>query len=130
MTIAATIELAAARACMWDALVVGAGPAGSLAARQLALQGRSVLLVDRACFPRWKVCGACLNGWALATLSAVRLERVTHDLGAVPLTRMHVAAWGRQADIALGVGVSLSRAALDAALVEAAIDAGVSFLPH
>ena len=32
---------------VWDAVVVGAGPAGSLVARQLAQSGRRVLLVDR-----------------------------------------------------------------------------------
>ena len=40
-----------------DVLVVGAGPAGSASARQLALAGHSVLLVDQHDFPREKVCG-------------------------------------------------------------------------
>ncbi len=42
---------------MFDALVVGAGPAGSTAARELAASGARVLLVDRADFPRYKACG-------------------------------------------------------------------------
>jgi geranylgeranyl reductase family protein len=41
----------------FDALVVGAGPAGSTAARELAAAGARVLVVDRACFPRYKACG-------------------------------------------------------------------------
>ena len=40
-----------------DVLVVGAGPAGSAAATQLARAGRQVLLIDQHDFPREKVCG-------------------------------------------------------------------------
>ena len=41
----------------YDAIVVGAGPAGSTAARELAASGARVLIVDRAAFPRYKACG-------------------------------------------------------------------------
>ncbi|MCC6387256.1 MAG: geranylgeranyl reductase family protein [Dehalococcoidia bacterium] len=41
----------------FDALVVGAGPAGSTTARELAAAGARVLVVDRATFPRYKACG-------------------------------------------------------------------------
>src|SRR5438067_7960861 len=41
----------------YDAIVVGAGPAGTTAARQLATAGAKVLLLDRAKFPRDKPCG-------------------------------------------------------------------------
>ena len=40
-----------------DVLIVGAGPAGSAAARTLALAGLDVVLVDSQAFPRDKVCG-------------------------------------------------------------------------
>ncbi|HAM26156.1 MAG TPA: hypothetical protein DCP11_05450, partial [Microbacteriaceae bacterium] len=39
---------------LWDVVVVGAGPAGSTAARVAAEGGASVLLIDRARFPRYK----------------------------------------------------------------------------
>src|SRR5262249_49170596 len=42
---------------IYDAIVVGSGPGGAVAASVLASQGRSVLLVDRKTFPRDKVCG-------------------------------------------------------------------------
>src|SRR5438270_13574202 len=42
---------------IYDAVVVGAGPSGSTAARELAHEGASVLLLDRAAFPRDKPCG-------------------------------------------------------------------------
>ena len=41
----------------YDAIVAGAGPAGSTATRILAREGASVLLLDRARFPRDKPCG-------------------------------------------------------------------------
>ncbi len=49
----------------FDVLVVGAGPAGSATALHLARGGASVLLVDRARFPRDKPCGGGLTGRAL-----------------------------------------------------------------
>jgi flavin-dependent dehydrogenase len=44
-----------------DVIIVGAAPAGSLAALVLARAGRRVALLDRAAFPRAKVCGNCIN---------------------------------------------------------------------
>ena len=46
----------------WDAdvIVVGAGPAGSSAAADLARRGHRVLLLERASFPRDKICGDVL----------------------------------------------------------------------
>src|SRR5260221_661579 len=44
-----------------DVIIVGSGPAGSLAALVLARAGHRVALLDRAAFPRTKVCGNCIN---------------------------------------------------------------------
>lgn len=44
-----------------DVVIVGAAPAGSLAALVLARAGKKVALLDRATFPRPKVCGNCIN---------------------------------------------------------------------
>jgi flavin-dependent dehydrogenase len=41
----------------YDIAIVGAGPAGSSAAIRLATSGQSVLLIDKARFPRHKLCG-------------------------------------------------------------------------
>ena len=41
----------------YDCVIVGAGPSGSTAARELAARGGRVLLLDRARFPRDKPCG-------------------------------------------------------------------------
>ncbi len=44
-----------------DVIVVGAGPAGSTAAKLLADQGLKILLLDRATFPRHKTCASWIN---------------------------------------------------------------------
>jgi flavin-dependent dehydrogenase len=123
-----TVEEAAERE--WDAAVVGAGPAGAVAARELARRGRAVLLIDRAAFPRPKVCGCCLNSSALGTLAAVGLGELVGRCRAVPLGWVRLAAGGRCAELRLPGGAALSREAFDAALVREAIAAGVGFLPE
>ncbi|MBI4181493.1 MAG: geranylgeranyl reductase family protein [Candidatus Aenigmarchaeota archaeon] len=52
---------------VWDVIVVGGGPAGSIAAMYLKRAGRDVLLIDKAAFPRDKVCGDA-QGRKLATV--------------------------------------------------------------
>src|SRR5260370_30084546 len=96
LAIAATLNLAEAGARSWDVIVVGAAPAGSLAARQSARHGASVLLVDLACFLRVKFCGACLNLQALYTLVAVGLGGVVERCGSVALAALKLAAVGAQ----------------------------------
>ena len=61
----------------WDVAVVGAGPAGSVAACLLARRGLDVLLLDQARFPRAKACGGCLNRSTLARLAAAGSDRRT-----------------------------------------------------
>ncbi len=55
----------------FDAVVVGAGPAGSAAAILLARAGWSVALVERQRFPRRKVCGECIAASNLLLLDAL-----------------------------------------------------------
>ncbi len=130
MTLAATLTLAEAAERTWGAVVVGAGPAGAAAARELARRSVAVLLVDRASFPRGKVCGCCLNGRAAAVLRAIGLGALAADCRAVRLESIRLAAGGRAATVPLIGGAALSREAFDAALVEAAVAAGAAFLPE
>src|SRR5437879_9911596 len=51
-----------------DVLIVGAGPAGAVAATVLARAGARVRLVERATFPRDKLCGDTVNPGTLARL--------------------------------------------------------------
>jgi menaquinone-9 beta-reductase len=118
----------AARSC-WDAIVVGAGPAGALAARQLARAGKSVLLVDKATFPRYKVCGCCLNATAAALLEQIGIGHVLRDLRAQPIDQLALATTGRSVTLPIPPGgFSVSREALDEALVREAISGGAEFL--
>jgi flavin-dependent dehydrogenase len=110
-------------------VAVGAGPAGALVARQLACCGVKVLLVDRATFPRGKVCGCCLSGAALAALEAAGLGDLARACAAVPLRHVRLAAGRWSADVPLDGGVALSRERFDATLVEEAVRAGAAFLP-
>jgi len=111
----------------FDAVVVGAGPAGAVAARTLAGAGASVLLMDRVRFPRWKVCGACLSAGALSQLEQIGLGGVPAALGAVPLTSLVLRARAGVAPVPLRGSMAVSRAALDHALVREACAAGATF---
>lgn len=126
---ATTLEPGEAAEIVWDVLIVGAGPAGAVAARETARLGSRVLLIDKAAFPRYKVCGSCLSRRSLAVLESLGLGEVPGRLGAVPIENLLLAAGGRQARIDVRGGVAVSRAAFDAALVDAATGAGAAFLP-
>lgn len=55
----------------FDAIIVGAGPAGATAAILLARAGWSVALIEKQEFPRRKVCGECIAASNLALLDAL-----------------------------------------------------------
>lgn len=129
MILSATITASDAAKSAWDVAVIGAGPAGSVAAQQLSRRGLRTLLIDRAQFPRRKVCGSCLNQNALAALAAAGLGDLPTRLGAVPLRSIQLCANGRRANLRWPGGVSLSREALDAELIREAVRAGAAFLP-
>ena len=123
-----------------DALVVGAGPAGSIAALVLARAGVKVRLVDRSQFPRDKLCGDTLNPGSLAILDRLggpqgpplRLGDAIRAR-ALPITGMTVTGPGG-ATVASDYpdnlrGAAITRHALDLMLLEAAVSAGADFLP-
>ena len=63
----------------YDVAILGAGPAGSTAAYRLAAAGASVLLLDKATFPRDKPCGGGVTGRA-ARLLPFSIEPVVEDV--------------------------------------------------
>src|SRR3954469_1342981 len=110
---------------MHDVVIAGAGPAGAIAATVLARAGARVLVLDRARFPRDKLCGDTLNPGALAILA--RLGLATAAAGGLPLDGMIVTGpTGVRVVGRYGThqGTSISRRQLDMALVLAASDAG------
>jgi geranylgeranyl reductase family protein len=63
----------------YDVAIVGAGPAGSTAAYHLAKAGASVLLLDKATFPRDKPCGGGVTGRAARQLP-FSIDPVVEDI--------------------------------------------------
>jgi flavin-dependent dehydrogenase len=114
---------------MPDVVIAGAGPAGAVAATVLARAGVDVLLVDRARFPRDKLCGDTINPGALAILRrlglAHRPERTAIRLeGMVVTGGPGVAVEGRYGRGRYGCAIR--RRDLDAALLAAAAAAGAT----
>ena len=113
----------------WDGVVIGAGPAGAMAARELALAGRRILLVEKKQFP------ALEDLWRLLERPGTRGPALG-GLGIAGETARERSGWMNSrsvsgtatARVALPEGAALSRSRLDAALVEAATDAGAQFL--
>ncbi|MGC4084854.1 MAG: NAD(P)/FAD-dependent oxidoreductase [Vicinamibacterales bacterium] len=112
---------------MFDVLVVGAGPAGAVASLVLARAGVKVCLIDRASFPRPKLCGDTLNPGAIAVLRRLRVasgvERHARPLEGMRVTGEGVAVDARYPDTLRGYAIR--REPFDAWLVSAAVEAGV-----
>ena len=77
---------------MIDVVVVGAGPAGSAAAILLAERGSSVTLLDKAAFPRPKICGEYLSPEAARVLDRLGVLKAVDAAGAQPLSGMRIIA--------------------------------------
>jgi geranylgeranyl reductase family protein len=115
---------------MYDVIVCGAGPAGSVAATVLARGGARVLLLDRARFPRDKLCGDTINPGALDLLRRLGLAAGFED-AALPVDGMIVTGErGVRVRCAYGAGrrgLAIVRRDLDAALARGAVAAGARF---
>jgi flavin-dependent dehydrogenase len=112
---------------VFDVIVCGAGPAGSVAAAVLARGGARVVLVDRARFPRDKLCGDTINPGALAVLRRLGLSAGVES-ASLPIDGMIVTGEdGARVRCEYGHGargLALLRRDLDAALVSGAVHAG------
>jgi geranylgeranyl reductase family protein len=107
----------------YDVIVVGAGPAGSTCAYRLASAGASVLLLDRARFPRDKPCGGGVTGRA-ARLVPVSIEPVVEDTVTSVRMRLRYGGWFDRGDGGPLV-LMTQRLRLDEYLAQRAAEAGV-----
>ncbi len=111
----------------FDALVVGAGPAGSIAALVLARGGARVALVDKARFPRDKACGDLVGPRGIQTLAdlgvAVDGPRVG-DMEVIGPSGRRVLLRATPGLTYPGHAVVARRARMDADLQEMAVAAG------
>ena len=73
MTLRLTHDATNVHRCL-TCLIAGAGPAGAIAAIVLARAGVRVRVLDRARFPRDKLCGDTVNPGALAVLARLGLD--------------------------------------------------------
>ncbi|MDH6279017.1 geranylgeranyl reductase family protein [Prescottella agglutinans] len=112
--------------------MVGAGPAGSAAAAWAARDGREVLLVDAATFPRDKTCGDGLTPRAVAELDHLGLgdwirERTVNR-------GLRLTGWGRELELPWHggslptVGSAVPRAELDDRLRLTAVESGARMI--
>jgi len=106
-----------------DAIVVGAGPSGAVAARSLAARGWRVALVDRHAFPRQKVCGDALLPDALEILRGVGLADAVLVAGH-PSRLLSVFSPGGYEVRVSGEFLTVRREVFDALLHRAAIQFG------
>ncbi len=109
-----------------DALVVGAGPAGSAAAAILASAGRRVVLVEKDRFPRDKVCGEFLAGGAVSSLERLGVLAAVEGAGPERILEgsVHPARGGAVPFRLPAPALGLSRRGLDALLAAHAELAG------
>ncbi|OAI56591.1 hypothetical protein AYO47_08865 [Planctomyces sp. SCGC AG-212-M04] len=128
MSLDATVTAEDAAGRLWDAVVIGAGPAGCMTARELARSGCAVLLLEAKKFPRSKVCGGCINHHAIQLLDECGLESLVPNSGAVPLHEFRIQLPYWTPHYALPPGWSLTRARFDSLLLESVVTAGVSYL--
>ncbi len=106
-------------------LVVGAGPAGSATALLLARAGVDVRIIERAQFPRRKVCGEYLNSGAVEALARLGVLEAVTAAGS-PLRGVRLVASGAP-PVSLAFSrpaCSCARELLDALLLDAALAAG------
>lgn len=115
---------------MYDVVIAGAGPAGSVAATVLARAGARVALVDRAQFPRHKLCGDTLNPGVMAILRRLKLASMAEACG-LPIAGMMLT--GEDGTTVQArypnalVARAVKRSDFDWALVKDAVAAGANF---
>lgn len=123
---------------IYDALIVGAGPAGASAAIHLAMRGARVMLAERKSFPRAKLCGEFISPECLDHFARLGVtERIAEGGGAALLETVFYSRGGRSVRVPsgwFGAGranaLGLSRAEMDHRLLLRAREAGARVLEN
>ncbi|HET6491394.1 MAG TPA: FAD-dependent monooxygenase, partial [Burkholderiales bacterium] len=118
----------------YDAMIVGAGPAGSTAAILLASAGWSVALIEKQAFPRRKVCGECIGASNLPLLATLGIGDTFARLAGPELREVALFCGDRVLQAPLPAvpnarhpwGRALGRESFDMLLLERARELGVS----
>ena len=120
----------------YDAVIVGAGVAGSTCAILLAQAGWAVALVEKQAFPRRKVCGECIAASNLGLIDALGIGEKFRALAGTPLRRVAWCAGDTMIEAPLPQlagtqqpwGRALGREHLDTLLLERARELGATIL--
>ena len=120
------------RAVSYDALIIGAGPAGATAALVLAKAGWSVAIVERAAFPRRKVCGEFISATSLPLLHELGVAQEFLARAGPEVRRVGLFAGEEILSAAMPTGAgaacgrALGREHLDLTMLDAAVRAGAT----
>jgi 2-polyprenyl-6-methoxyphenol hydroxylase-like FAD-dependent oxidoreductase len=71
-----------------DVIIIGGGPAGATAAAFIASQGHKVLVLEKARFPREKLCGEFISPECVTIFERLGVDRAIRDAGARVIRRM------------------------------------------
>ncbi|WP_433552724.1 NAD(P)/FAD-dependent oxidoreductase [Micromonospora zamorensis] len=114
----------------FDVVVVGAGPAGAAAALTARRAGASVLLLDRADFPRDKACGDGIAAHSVDVLAELGVTEAVEGYAPLPALRMIAPGGGAVARALPRPAYTVPRKVFDARLVAAAVAAGAQLRRH
>ncbi|HEY6493619.1 MAG TPA: geranylgeranyl reductase family protein [Trebonia sp.] len=109
---------------IWDVAVIGAGPAGAMAAHAAAARGKRVVILERFPIPRYKTCAGGLIGASIKALP----EGFTPPVKAIATTFTFAMRGRRGKTKAAKVPLItlVSRDEFDAGLVDAAVAVGAT----
>ncbi|MGX5829992.1 NAD(P)/FAD-dependent oxidoreductase [Mesorhizobium sp. 43Arga] len=118
-----------------DAIVIGAGPAGTSAALALARRGWAVAIVEKSVFPRRKVCGEYISASNLALLERLEIGDAWRAEAGPEIRRVGLFSGSTSVEAPMpgakygltagdGFGRALGRDVLDSLLLDAARSAG------